>query len=360
MATFTDEELEDWQPEQEPGEPGEPGQPGQGQPGQGGEPGNEPPPPGQGQPGNEPPPPGQGQPGNEPGEPGSTPPEDEPSGEGQGRSMDDLVSDLEKIMGERGDTKEGDNPGAGLNGAAKPGKGGTNAPIARVEKELRPVFSWKTLMQQFISSQSEPETTYKKISRGAVTGVVSADEFGAGAVKPGERTTEEAFKLLFVFDSSGSMGGTIAIALAEASNLIAANFDNVDAALGVTFFASSPEYFAANLAEKKFWRIPTFKELDKMKTPATKFPLDGLFKLKISGMTDFSKAITNELSIMASKGYNVMFFTDSDIIYGDNWTNFIAFYKAHRANMFLILNNANTYKQVITKLGSKPNTFGHL
>ena len=334
MATFTDDELEDYN---DPGEEPQPGEPSD-------EEGDSEPQPGQGQPGEPSDEEGDGepQPGNE---------------EGEGRSMDDLVSDLEKIMGDRGDTKEGDVDPTRPGQEGKPGGGGKNAPVARIEKELRPVYSWKALIQQFIVSQSEPETTYKKISRGAVTGVVSADEFGAGAVKPGERTTEEAFKLLFVFDSSGSMGGVIGTALAEASNLIASNFDNVDAALGVTFFANSPEYFAANLAEKKFWRISTFRELDKMKATATKFPLDKLFKIGLSGGTDFSKSLVNELSSMASKGYNVMLFTDSDIIYGDNWTNFIAFYKAHKANMFLILNNAYTYNQVITKLGSKPNTF---
>ena len=246
----------------------------------------------------------------------------------------------------------------GLSGSSgTPGKGGYKAPEV-VDKPLVPRFSWKELMAQFVTSQKAPESTYAKISKRSITGVATAVQTGAGVVKPGERQNEEAFKLLFVFDTSGTMYHAMPAALAEAENLITKNYDNVSGALGVTFFSDGADYYAANLADKKFWPVPSFTELDKR--PLNTLPLAGLFRLRGGGGTDFNEALSSELAKMASKGYNIIMFTDADIMHGNNWKVFVNFYKSYKRHMFLILSDNREYTAVCKKLGSQPGTFGHL
>jgi len=334
------------QPGQGKGQPGEPGQPGQGQ-GQG-----------QGQPGQGKGQPGQGQ-GSGQGTPDPNAPENQAAGSGQ--SIDDIYKDLEQKFGNKSDNS-GKGPATpqdlakGGGGSTTPG--GANAPKERVTKPAVPTYSWKELMSQFIMTQKKPESTYAKVSKRSITGITTAVATGAGVVKPGERPDEEAFKLLFVFDTSGSMGGVVNKALAEASTLVAQNFDNVHAAMGVTFFANSPEHFAANLGDKKYWPVASFNDLEK--PSKLQRPIGELFQMRSSGGTNFTTAMAAELGSMASKGYNIIMFTDSDILYGTNWKVFLNFYKAHKRNMFLILDNRNTFDQVAKALGSVPNTFGSM
>ena len=156
------------------------------------------------------------------------------------------------------------------------------------------------------------------------------------------------------------MTGIVDVALKEATGLINQNMENVHAALGVTFFANSPEHYAANLQDKSYWAIPSFNNLDKTPAPGAERNIDELFNMRFSGGTNFSVALASELSIMASKGYNIIMFTDSDILIGSNWRVFVDFYKNNKRNMFLIVNNNATFDAVCKQLGSVPNTFGSL
>ncbi|MEN6291609.1 MAG: vWA domain-containing protein, partial [Methanobacterium sp.] len=287
--------------------------------------------------------PGQGQGQGKP-QPGQGQGQGEPKESGQ--SIDDIYKDLENKFKNKKDiagNEPAEQPGTQAAQGSTTG-GGPNQSRERIEKVATPAFSWKQLMSQFVLSQKKPESTYAKISKRSITGVATAMTTGAGVVKPGERIEEEAFKLLFVFDTSGSMGGVISTALAEASNLIKQNFDNGDSALGVTFFAVSPEYYAANLSDGVYWPVASFNDLDKPSRLTR--PIGELFKMKLSGGTNFTTGLAGQLGAMATKGYNVILFTDSDILIGSNWKNFLNFYKNHKRHMFLILDNRYTFNQV--------------
>ena len=338
MATWAKGTYGPWSPDREPGD-GEDMQPGPGQPGQRR--------PGKGK--------GQGEPGDGQGEPG-----DGSSGSGE-PDIDSIYKDLENKFKGRGDsTGKEEAPERG----PSTGQGGSdysntqNQNRERIDKPVTPAFTWKELMSQFVMSQKRPESTYAKVSKRSITGVTTAVATGAGVVKPGERSEEEAFKLLFVFDSSGSMYNAVQVALVEAQNLINQNFDNVDAAVGVTFFAGSPEYYAANLSDKNYWPVASFNDLDK--SSKLKRPIKELFSMRISGATNFSTALANQLGVLAGKGYNIILFTDSDILDGNNWKVFLNFYKNHKRNFFLILDSRHSFNAVCKQLGSVPNTFGSL
>lgn len=292
------------------------------------------------------------QPGNKPGnEPGNEPSEP---------SIDDVYNDVVNRIASRQEVTGKDTgtvDGGSRSGAGK--QGGANQQRQFTNQTYNHTFTWKELMAQFISAPSSVVSTYQKVSRRTITSLTGADTTGAGAVKKGIRQEEEAFKLLFVFDSSGSMGGSVELALAEANRLIQQNYGDIDAALGVTFFANSAEYYAANLHAGNYWKISSFDDLDK--PPTITKPINTLFQLAFTGGTDFNSGLAGELSKMAGKGYNVIMFTDTDIATDkDNWTHFLNFYKRHKQNMFLILNNNDSFNTVCKQLGSVPDTFSHL
>ena len=390
-----DQQGQGQQGQQGQGQPGQGQGQGQGQPGQGqGQPGQGKPGQGQGQPSNDvwsqgqkPGQPGQGQ--GQQGKPGQGQGQGQGQGNGQGKGqgqgqgaggntpnagagdnqaggmadIDDIYADLEQKFSGKKDTsgripQQPQKIGGG--GGGNTTAGGPNKGRERIDKPAVPTYSWKELMSQFIMTQKKPESTYARVSKRSITGVTTAVATGAGVVKPGERQDEEAFKLLFVFDTSGSMGGVVSKALSEASSLVNQNFENVHAALGVTFFADSPEHYAANLQDKVYWAVRSFNDLDKSVPAASQRNISELFSMQLSGGTNFSTGLASELSIMASKGYNIIMFTDSDILIGSNWKVFLNFYKSHKRNMFLILNDRNTFAAVCKTLGSVPNTFGSL
>lgn len=282
---------------------------------------------------------------------------------GGAASIDDIYADLEQKFGNKKDTS-GRQPTTPQKissaGGGSTTMGGPNKGREKIDKPAVPTYSWKELMSQFIMTQKKPENTYARVSKRSITGVTTAVATGAGVVKPGERQDEEAFKLLFVFDTSGSMGGVVGKALSEASSLVSQNFENVHAAMGVTFFADSPEHYAANLQDKAYWAVSSFNDLEKTPPAGGQRDINELFRMTLSGGTNFSTGLASELSIMASKGYNIIMFTDSDILIGSNWKVFLNFYKSNKRNMFLILNDRNTFDAVCKTLGSVPNTFGSL
>ena len=225
---------------------------------------------------------------------------------------------------------------------------------------FRPTMKWRDLIRQFVATRSPPELSY---ARPSARGAAQADigkQTGVSAIKPGERITEEVFKLLLVFDTSGSMSQAIGPALAESRALLSVGASNTDSALGVCFFASEHFFFAANLRNKKGWVIPSFSALTKSVPAESKRPLDEILRFRSSGGTDFNSGFAAELAAMAAKGYNIVLFSDDGIMDSGNWENFINLYKSHRQKFFFIADTINTYNNIVKKLGSQPRTFGCL
>ena len=311
--------------------------------------------------------PGEGKPGE--GEPGEGEPgEGEPgAGENQpGSEKSDIDKSIEDKLAKRKDStnSEMDKDQQGKTQApakpATPLKTGKAGDLYNDKTVYKPAFSWKELVRQFVASQAPPETTYTRPSSRAATQIDIARQTGAAAIKPGERPGEEVFKLLMVFDTSGSMAGVIGPALAETRNLLSKMSTNIDSAIGITFFASAPIFFAANLRDNTAWPVPTFNAMSKPVPKTAKRPLNIVLQSSMAGGTDFSAGLAAELSGMASKGYNIVMFSDTDVLYGDNWTNLVNLYKSHKQKFFFIADSSRSYNEIVKKLGVQPRTFGHL
>jgi hypothetical protein len=321
---------------------GKPGEPGEGKPGEGK--------PGEGKP-------GEGDPGE--GEPGA--------GENQpGSEKSDIDKSIEEKLSKRKDsnTSEMDKDQQGKAKAPSktgdPLKTGKAGDLYNDNKIYKPAFSWKELVRQFVASQAPPETTYTRPSARAATQADIARQTGSAAIKPGERPGEEVFKLLMVFDTSGSMYSVIGPALAETRNLLSKMSTSIDSAIGITFFASLPIFFAANLRDNTAWSVPSFTVISKPVPKTSKQSLDDVLRSSMSGGTYFSAGLATELSGMAAKGYNIIMFSDTDMLHGDNWINLVNLYTSHKQKFFFIADSSQSYNEIIKKLGVQPRTFGHL
>ena len=252
----------------------------------------------------------------------------------------------------------------GSQSGAKSGQASTsdrkNTLNQKADTAIVPAFNWSQLIRQFVGTVKTSELTRTKPSNRAATQVGIAQQIGVSAVQPGERPGEEVFKLLMVFDTSGSMHFAIPVALAETRKLLKTMSSNIDAVLGITFFADSYQNFAANLTQQIGWKIGSFTDLNKPVPALKKKPLNEVLSDYGSGGTNFSSKLSGELSSMAAKGYNVILFSDEGIMDGHNWDHFVNLYKAHRQRFFFITNSSYNYTQIIKKMGIKPPTFGHL
>jgi hypothetical protein len=243
-----------------------------------------------------------------------------------------------------------------------------SARVKSVKQELRPVetqsvtpaYSWKELIKQFVNTAGPLDTTYTKPNPRAATQISIAQQIGAAAIKPGEKPSEDAFKLLMVFDSSGSMAPYISLALTETQKLLKMSQTSLDPILGVVYFSGSPAYYAANTKTKQAWQIDNFNDIGKNPGSKQKISLQTLLSSALNpGATVFSSGLSDQLASMARKDYNVLLISDSDLLYGDNWNNFVNLYKANPRKIFFIANDADTYKELINKMKVKPRTFGH-
>ena len=355
MSTYNISDLSPIQikpkPPKQPGEPGEPGE-GEPQPGEGdGEP----------QPGE-----GDGEPQPGEGDGDDTGDEDLDDGDG-GKSVDDIHREIEEKLGKKSDSTgtETSKPGEG---EPKPGEGkttnqitkGGSGSLRKIEKKPTPRFSWKALISQFVNTAKRTEPTYAKINKRAVTSMSGIAVTGAGAIKPGERALDEAFKLAMIFDSSGSMWAQIGTSMAETQNLIKQHGSDIAGIIGAGLYGETqPKFFALDLDTKKFWPVAAIADIHKKPPAGLTRPLSDFFSLGGSGGYELPNAGAAAIKTLLSQGYNVIMITDTDISYGTNWTNLVDILKSYKSGFFLILDSERSYQVIVNKLGSAPNNIGH-
>ena len=281
-------------------------------------------------------------------------------------SPDDIHREIEEKLSKKTESngkeeadpsqKDSNKSGEGPNQISKSGSG---QGLRRIDKIPKPKFSWKELLRQFVQTSKATEPTYSKINKRTITAMTGVSALGAGAVKPGERPVDEAFKLAVIFDSSGSMMHKMPTSLAETENLVKEFHGSITGTIGVGLFGDiPPKYFALNLGTKKFWSIPTFGEINKP-APTNARPMQELFRLGGGGGYEFPDAGAAQVKTLLSQGYNVVLMTDTDITFGRNWENLIDVMKTNPRGFFLILDSERSFQHVVKQLGANPGNFGH-
>lgn len=304
------------------------------------------------------------------------PPSDDPTKDDKpdksGPSQDEIQKDIEGKMSKRQEVSDAPKPGGDGDGDGdgSGGRGGRGRGHSGMDKlgsikdeidKIKPKMNWKALIRKMMSSSVIiKDVSYAKPSRRSIIGASIAAQTGAAAMKPGDRNVEQQFnKLVLVFDTSGSMGGVISTVLAEAQALLK-KMGRMSVPIGIVFFAGELKWFQINIGKNTYTELTSANELgntDKKAMPGYKTVL----QLSSSGGTAFSSSLAGDLSGLASKGYNIMIFSDDDIIDDtDNWSNFSKLWVKHKSNVFFIADSVITWKNICNKLQQIPDTFSHL
>ena len=366
MATYKISDLTPIQnkpKDKQQGDPGEPGEPEDGE-------GAGSPQPGEGKPEDSD---GEGQPGEggtdddfydqDPSEGGYGDSEDDDE---EGQSVDDIHREIEEKLSKRKDTDgtdagedtsaDGNKPAPPVNQITK----GNSGSLRALDRIPTPKFSWKALIGQFVNTAKSTEPSYAKINKRSITAMAGIAVSGAGAIKPGDKAVDEAFKLAMIFDSSGSMWAKISVSMAETQNLIKQQGSNIAGIIGAGLYGNTvPKFFALDLDSKKFWPVASIVDIHKKAPPGLTQPLANFFRLGGSGGHELPAAGAAAIKTLLGQGYNVVMITDSDITWGDNWINLVDILKTHRSGFFLILDSPTSYQRVVTLLGSAPTNIGH-
>lgn len=302
---------------------------------------------------------GPGQPGDEPGQP----------------SMDDVIKDIENKLGKRNEIgsdeeakaaeeKQQKSKVSGPGRKGQPGAGSMSDLESRKSEieNIVPKMNWKSMIRMMVSSSTLAiDTSYAKPSRRGLTGMSVVAQTGKGAMKPGERVEEEKHnKIALVFDTSGSMHKSVIVALAEARKLLK-QLGKVNYPITVVFFAGNAKWFQINMGQNSYWTISGPAEVTKApdRSQIKTGYLDLLTKAA-SGGTEFTNALINQLGELAGKGYNVMLFSDSDLLHGRNFKGLVSLWSGHKSNVFMIWDSLETWRVACTTMGQVPKTFTHL
>lgn len=240
---------------------------------------------------------------------------------------------------------------------------GTAPDITQKDINHTPAYPWRQIVKLFVGSQTSPETTYARPSPRNATNIEIMRQTGSAALKPGERMVEEGiFKLLIVFDTSGSMSQTVPQALSEVSALLKKFSGSIDPIIGICYFATNSKFFAANIKKNKAWEISSVKDLSKPVPATSQMDLDVLLSSYATGMTNFSDTLASQLLQACASGFNVLMFSDTDMLDTNNWKNFLSLATSpHRKKFFFIADSSYTFNRIIETMGGiKPNNFGHL
>lgn len=253
-------------------------------------------------------------------------------GEEEGKDKDDEKGD------EKGDEE---NPFADIRGQQK-GKPGTGRGIPREldYSKLNPQFNWKTIVARFIKSgMSHTEPTYSRPHRRSITTVDVARQTGAGAIKPAEKPLDfNDAKLMFIIDASGSMSWVIGDVMATAEKLLKQPAFRKSVIL-VSKFSGGSTLWKVNVAGNKAGVVNDPKEMPKNWDLTSKQVMQNFE----GGGTIFSNADRQQGVEAIRLGYNVVIFSDSDIMYGDNKDNLLKLIKAGPKQVFVIFDTKSTW-----------------
>lgn len=276
----------------------------------------------------------------------------------------------EKVEGRMQDRKEqakegeeGEGEGEGKGKPSQRGGRGAEGDASQREqfdyKNVKPKLNWRDLLEQFIRSASEmQEETYAKISRRGLTGAVTAAQAGAGAVKPGEiNVDDDQMKMLFVMDASGSMTRHIPQTMSDIKRFITQHHGSLAKDFAMIKFSDGFKTYIANIAKKQYVESPRGKVPKNAKLE--KGSVEKLFSETIGSSTNFNAKVADEIRHFIRDGYNVIIFSDSDMLAPGNIDELAKLYNEARQNVFFIADSRDTFQRAAAHLKQVPRTFSH-
>ena len=245
----------------------------------------------------------------------------------------------------------GENNGTGKNSA-------DGNPYALAERQYKPKMNWKQLLKKMVPSGLIQTETYAKPSRRTTSSMVSIAQTGSGVVKPG--TKEESSDkrgLCFVLDNSGSTMDKIGEMQNDIMMLMAKEAKKINGTMYVLKFSNDVHYFKVDIKRKKYARITDVEDFIKTGSSNIKCdqPIKSLFRSSYGGGTELTAKITMAVKTLFAQKFNVILFSDSDIVAGHNGSQLKQIFKAGKKQLALIGCDKTDYKNYVDLLGDKGN-----
>ena len=313
--------------------------------------------------------PGEGE-GDKPGEgKGDKPGE----GEGKGDNPTSSKEDAEKgeksarargskdkeVGKEAEDKKGGDKAGKGQGSAPGRRGAGQDGSNAIDYTKFSPTMSWKALLAKLVRSSTEEETSYQKVHRRNITRVHTAAQTGKSAMKPGDVEIESTLlKLAIVVDSSGSMSSKIEQVYSNLAYLIKAHSSDIKLGFVLVKFSNDHKMYKCVIDGQGSY-VELKSPTDDGKT-LQKGSLKQLFSEHFGSSTNFNSSLTSDLDVFIKDDYNVLVISDTDIIAGENLTEFNDFFKRSHGKVYLIAADKDDYHLIIAAMKNKSANITHM
>lgn len=245
----------------------------------------------------------------------------------------------------------GENTGTGKNSA-------DGNPYNLGERQYKPKMNWKAMLKKMVPSGVIENETYSKPSRRTTSSMVTVAQTGAGVVKPGVKEEDsEKRGLCFVLDNSGSTMDKIGAMQNDIMMLMQKEAKKINGIMYVMKFSNDAHYFKIDIKKKKYARITDVAEFVATGKSSVKpdKPVAELFKSSYGGGTELTAKITMAVKTLFTQKFNVVLFSDSDIVGGNNSTQLKQIYNAGKKQLALIGCDKNDYKNYVNLLGDKGN-----
>jgi predicted metal-dependent peptidase len=215
---------------------------------------------------------------------------------------------------------------------------------------VMPAMKWRDLLRKMFSeAQTETvEDTYTRIHRNASASVgLAAVSQKPAALKAGERTqTEEIMKIAFVVDSSGSMNSTVDAIYKNIAALFGQNLA-VSPEFMLMQFSEGHSTYACNMKKNVAIKATPQEYLNGVDFSKGGEKLDAVFRRGEFGATNFTKEITSKVAQLTGAGFNVMVFSDWDVLNGANFRELKNSVAAGGKKFFVVLNSLETFQKAV-------------
>lgn len=225
--------------------------------------------------------------------------------------------------------------------------------------EYKPTYNWSQILKKLLPSSSKVEEfSYSTISRKTISSLHQLKDTGISSSKPGIISIEDDKKgIFFIIDNSGSVFSELQKIHKDILALINKNKTNlID--MYVIKFDTKFSFFKLDLSKNSYGEIYNIDNFLNNKYESPK-PLGGIINLftddKWGGGTIFSSKIVEISLKLWKENYNVILFSDTDIIYEkSNLENLENLSKqfSRRKDSFAIITNKKSYKD-FKQLGLK-------
>lgn len=292
----------------------------------------------------------------------------EPNTPGDKPTKEDMESHGKKVSEKIGKAKDGaeqakDGKDSGsLSGKGGPGSGAQGQPSSVDWSQVRPRFDWKSLLAKLVRSSDTLETTYQKVHRRNITSVHIATQTGAGVIRPGEKEVPSSLiKLCVVIDSSGSMHTAINKVFANLHSLLNVNASSIAKQFAVVEFSNNHSIYNCTISGKG-GTASAIDDVGGMKGGGggERISLSVLLARHGGGSTNFDQELAGKLKGFAAQKYNILIMTDTDIIRGTNKQNFLDIYGPYHRQVYMILDSAESFTQVVSSLKQASANISHM